>query len=53
VYVAYFNRERLHQGIDQAIPEQVVHNRAHPQGAGRVESIAVLGGLHHAYRYAT
>ncbi len=51
-YVAYFNRERPHQGIDQVIPEQAGHEQAQPQGAGQVESIAVLGGLHHAYRYA-
>ncbi|CAA9544844.1 MAG: Mobile element protein, partial [uncultured Thermomicrobiales bacterium] len=49
-YVAYFNRERPHQGIGQATPEQSpagLRNRAGP-----VCSTPVLGGLHHVYRRA-
>jgi transposase InsO family protein len=49
-YVAYFNRDRPHQGIGQATPEP-------PPAAGRnraglVSAVPVLGGLHHAYQRA-
>lgn len=44
-YVAYFNRERPHQGIGQATPARSV-------GATRDIAAPVLGGLHHAYQRA-
>ncbi len=51
-YVAYFNKERPHQGINQAIPER----RGSQQVCGRERSdvviIPILGGLHHAYQPA-
>jgi putative transposase len=51
-YVAYFNRERPHQGIGQAVPDAVAGSHLIRQETGRVERIAILGGLHHAYRHA-
>lgn len=51
-YVAYFNGERPHQGIDQIVPARRAADSAVSQGGGRVERRAVLGGLHHAYRHA-
>jgi len=49
-YVAYFNNERPHQGINQAIPER----RGSHQVCGRERSdvvvVPILGGLHHAYQ---
>ena len=49
-YVAYFNRERPHQGLGQATPEP--SPVARQNGAGPVRAVPVLGGLHHAYRRA-
>jgi transposase InsO family protein len=49
-YVAYFNRERPHQGLGQATPERspdAMRNLAAP-----VRAVPVLGGLHHAYQRA-
>jgi transposase InsO family protein len=50
-YTGYFNRERPHQGLGQALPEP----EASP-GCGvlplRVRSESILGGLHHAYHCA-
>jgi len=51
-YVAYFNVQRPHQGISQAIPERASGGQPVSHASGRVESIAVLGGLHHASRHA-
>jgi hypothetical protein len=46
-YVAYFNRSRPHQGIDQRIPD----GEDTPTGtSGKVVSFPVLGRLHHEYR---
>ncbi len=51
-YVAYFNRSRPHQGINQRVPDR----ESSPVGsAGTAEAIVsspVLGGLHHEYRRA-
>ena len=48
-YVAYFNRSRPHQGIDQRVPDP----ENTPAGnSGKVVSFPVLGGLHHEYRRA-
>ena len=49
-FIAYFNQERPHQGIGQAMPEPppaATRNRAGP-----VSAMPVLGGLHHAYQRA-
>ena len=49
-YVAYFNRERPHQGLGQATPTPrptAVRNRGGP-----VRAVPVLGGLHHTYQHA-
>jgi len=51
-YVAYFNTDRPHQGIGQAIPERVAPNQEAPYGTGGVTTTAILGGLHHSYRWA-
>jgi hypothetical protein len=51
-YVIYFNRARPHQGIGQQLPEQ---GRLVPssQDTGiKVIALAVMGGLHHDYRWA-
>jgi len=45
-YVAYFNAERPHQGIDQRIPAPA----AAVEHAGGVQATPILGGLHHAYQ---
>ena len=49
-YVAYFNRERPHQGIGQATPERSLG--AMGDLAAPVRAVPVLGGLHHAYQRA-
>ncbi len=49
-YVAYFNRERPHQSLGQATP--VPPPVALQHGTGTVRGISILGGLHHAYRWA-
>lgn len=50
-YVAYFNRARPHQGIEQQIPEG---SPSVPEKPGKAKIIAfpVLNGLHHDYRTA-
>jgi putative transposase len=47
-YLAYFNRDRPHQGLHQQIPDPL--EDACP--AGPVRATPVLGGLHHTYRRA-
>ena len=44
----YFNRARPHQGIGQRVPVPMP-TKKFSEGA-TVESVAVLGGLHHDYR---
>ena len=51
-YAAYFNQERLHQGIEQLIPDQYELPRSKPTN-GRITSRAILGGLHHSYSRTT
>jgi putative transposase len=49
-YVAYFNRDRSHQGLGQATPEPPpaeIRNRTGP-----IRAVPVLGGLHHTYQRA-
>jgi transposase InsO family protein len=55
VFVAFYNGQRPHQGIEQKIPQQF--DRKHPvmlsnKVKGRVISTPVLSGLHHSYAYA-
>ena len=47
-YVAYFNRDRPHQGLDQATPKPPPGSQ--DQREGPVRAVPVLGGLHHTYR---
>ena len=49
-YIAYFNGERPHQGIAQQVPLRADVPPAPAKQPGGVEAIAILGGLHHAYR---
>ena len=49
-YVAYFNRDRPHQGLAQATPEPPAGGRRHRSGP--VRAVPVLGGLHHSYQRA-
>lgn len=48
-YVAYFNRERPHQGLGQRIPDLPEEESCR---VGPIEARAVLGGLHQTYRRA-
>jgi transposase InsO family protein len=45
VYVAFYNSQRPHQGIQQQIPKPGEPERMR----GPVRKSAVLGGLHHHY----
>ncbi|TME12029.1 MAG: transposase family protein [Chloroflexi bacterium] len=49
-YVAYFNRARPHQGIQQQIPELPVPSAPPHNQSDKVIAVPVLGGLHHDYR---
>jgi hypothetical protein len=46
-YYGYFNEERLHQGINQRIPNR--SDSLAIYGSGNIRSGAFLGGLHHSY----
>ncbi len=48
-YVAYFNRDRPHQGLQQQIPDPPTEVACH---AETICATPVLGGLHHTYRRA-
>ncbi len=48
-YVEYFNKDRPHQGIGQAVPEPK-QNRSNSEG--KVISFPIMGGLHHRYERA-
>jgi putative transposase len=50
-YAAYFNQERLHQGIGQRIPDYYELPKSESTN-GRIMSKAILGGLHHSYSRA-
>jgi hypothetical protein len=52
-YTAYFNEERLHQGIGQCIPNHYDLPGSKPTTKGLVTSMAILGGLHYSYSRAT
>jgi putative transposase len=49
-YVAYFNRGRPHQGLDQALPEPPSAVSTNPTGS--IRAVPVLGGLYHTYQRA-
>jgi transposase InsO family protein len=49
-YIAYFNRARPHQGLQQRIPCPALLSE---QTHGEIVGIPVLGGLHHDYRRKT
>jgi transposase InsO family protein len=53
-YVAYFNGDRPHQGIEQRAPTSLGTTAAPQQTrtGGPVVAVPVLGGLHHTYRPA-
>jgi transposase InsO family protein len=44
-YVAFYNTQRPHQGIQQQIPKPGEPDRR----SGPIRKTAVLGGLHHHY----
>jgi len=48
--VAYFNRDRPHQGLGQATPEPPPEETKCQTGP--IVAVPVLGGLHHTYRHA-
>jgi len=49
-YVAFFNRARPHQGLEQMVPDPSPGEPA--SGAGPIRAVPVLGGLHHTYQRA-
>jgi putative transposase len=49
-YVAYFNRTRPHQGIQQEIPEQHGSPGSSEHTGGKVMAVPILAGLHHDYQ---
>lgn len=49
-YVAYFNRARPHQGIQQRIPESYGLPASSPNKGTRVIAVPILAGLHHDYQ---
>ncbi len=51
-YAAYYNRDRPHQGRHQQVPDAPAGETPR-SGQGRsVQSVPILGGLHHAYQRA-
>ena len=51
-YVAYFNRARPHQGIEQQIPEGST-SAPETQGKAKIIAFPVLNGLHHNCQLAS
>ena len=51
-YVAYFNRARPHQGINQCVPDASLRSSKLPGATGNVVAFPVLAALHHDYRRA-
>jgi putative transposase len=49
-YVAYFNRTRPHQGIQQQIPEQHGSLGSSKHTGDKVKAVPILAGLHHDYQ---
>jgi putative transposase len=50
VYVAYFNRARPHQGIQQQVPEPRGPSGSSHHAADKVMAVPILAGLHHDYQ---
>lgn len=51
-YVAYFNRARPHQGLQQQIPDHPASFQPTEARDGPIMAVPILGGLHHDYRRA-
>ena len=51
-YVAYFNLDRPHQGINQQIPTPRPPEQYSRSSANPIQSIPILNGLHHRYQRA-
>src|SRR5215470_14406939 len=51
-YVSYFNQARPHQGMVQQIPEPSRSALSSHQAGEKVIALAVVGGIHHDYRWA-
>jgi putative transposase len=49
-YVAFFNRARPHQGIQQQLPEPNRLSLSSHCAADKVMAVPILGGLHHDYQ---
>jgi transposase InsO family protein len=49
-YVAYFNRARPHQGIQQQVPEPSRSALSNHHVGDKLIAVPILGGLHHAYQ---
>ena len=49
-YVAYFNRARPHQALEQALPDPPPEERRGLEGP--IRAVPVLGGLHHTHQRA-
>src|SRR5215469_4865009 len=51
-YVMYFNQDRPHQGIGQQIPDPSRSAMSSHHAGNKVIALPVMGGLHHAHRWA-
>ena len=51
-YVAYYNRDRPHQGLHQHAPDAPTGAPAKAGQGGCVRAVPILGGLHYAYECA-
>ncbi len=49
-YVAYFNRARPHQGIQQQVPELCRSSISLHHAGDKVMAVPILAGLHHDYQ---
>jgi putative transposase len=49
-YVAYFNRARPHQGIQQQHPEPSKSAISSHHAGDKLIAVLILGGLHHDYQ---
>jgi putative transposase len=49
-YVAYFNRARPHQGIQQQVPEPYGSSGSSHNAGEKVMAVPILAGLHHDYQ---
>ena len=47
-YLAYYNRSRPHQALENNSPPHETSNRLH----GRIVAVPEVGGLHHRYQRA-